>query len=178
MSNQGAVVTREEQGGTRGRIIAKAWTDEGFKRRLVSNPEAVLGEDGLALPAGVRVKVLENTDTLLHLVIPPKASEELAGQELATPRGGGADTGGDCVDRNVPQWYGGHRQPRSPGLAWPFRTWATPRRQGMPGHKMIPPRPKRTNPDHLARVCAEITGFLDVVGQVWGVGNQSHCLLY
>jgi hypothetical protein len=43
------------------RLVAKAWLDEGFKERLLSNPAAVLEENGLTLPSGVEVRVNENT---------------------------------------------------------------------------------------------------------------------
>jgi hypothetical protein len=52
------------------KIVAMAWADEGYKARLLANPVAVLAEEGLEIPAGVAVKILENTGTQIHLVLP------------------------------------------------------------------------------------------------------------
>src|SRR5262245_49659796 len=43
-------------------IVAKAWADESFKRRLLADPAAVLLEQGTAVPAGVQVRVVEDAD--------------------------------------------------------------------------------------------------------------------
>lgn len=56
-------------------LVAKAWADEAFKQQLLADPVAVLKAEGLTLPAGLTVKVLENTDQLYHLVLPPKPTE-------------------------------------------------------------------------------------------------------
>ncbi|MDD2923574.1 NHLP leader peptide family RiPP precursor [Rhodoferax sp.] len=56
-------------------LIAKAWADEAFKQRLMADPVAVLRAEGLELPDGLSVKVLENTEQLYHLVLPPKPTE-------------------------------------------------------------------------------------------------------
>jgi hypothetical protein len=71
-------------------LVAKAWADEGFKQRLMSDPEAVLKEHGIPIPAGgAKVKVVENTDDVRHLVIParPKTTE-LSEAQLAGVAGG------------------------------------------------------------------------------------------
>lgn len=56
-------------------LVAKAWADEAFKQQLLADPMATLKAEGLELPAGLTVKVLENTDQLYHLVLPPKPTE-------------------------------------------------------------------------------------------------------
>ena len=38
-------------------IVAKAWCDEDFMKRLRSDPRAVLGEHGLEVPQDTQVKV-------------------------------------------------------------------------------------------------------------------------
>jgi hypothetical protein len=66
-----------------GQVVARAWTDEAFKERLLSNPGAVLREHGLEVPPGIRVKVLEDTAQLVHLSLPKKpGAEELAEEDL------------------------------------------------------------------------------------------------
>lgn len=54
---------------TMGRIIARAWMDSGFKKRLLADPAAALLELGFALPAGKSVIAVENIPTLTHLVL-------------------------------------------------------------------------------------------------------------
>ena len=72
-------------------IVAKAWADDNFKKRVLSNPAAVLREHGVQMPAGVDLRVVENTDTVTHLTLPPKPKtevEELNDGELASVVGG------------------------------------------------------------------------------------------
>lgn len=56
-----------------GKVIAKAWRDEAFKKRLAKDPLSVLKAEGVKLPEGVRrVQVVEDAADLRHLVIPVK----------------------------------------------------------------------------------------------------------
>ena len=66
--------TREEQGKKYAKLIAKAWSDESFKERLLSDSRAVLEAEGIRLPPGVDVKVLEQTESQYFIVIPKKPS--------------------------------------------------------------------------------------------------------
>lgn len=52
------------------KIITKAWADEDFKVRLIAEPVAVLKEEGIEVPEGITIKVIENTDNVTHVVIP------------------------------------------------------------------------------------------------------------
>ena len=72
-----------------GQITAKAWSDADFKKRLLSDPVAVLKDYGLALPPDVKIKVVEDTDTLYHLSLPPKPTDkELSEEDLTTVAAG------------------------------------------------------------------------------------------
>jgi hypothetical protein len=62
--------TREEQGKKYAKLIAKTWSDESFKERLLSDSRAVLEAEGISVPPGVDVKVLEQTDAQVFIVIP------------------------------------------------------------------------------------------------------------
>ena len=55
-------------------IIDKAGTDAAFKQRLLTDPAKVLGEEGIAVPDGLTVKVVESTDKEVWLVLPHKHS--------------------------------------------------------------------------------------------------------
>ena len=55
------------------KIIAKAWRDPAFKAELIANPAAALKAEGIDVPAGMAVNVLENTDKQFHLVLVPEA---------------------------------------------------------------------------------------------------------
>lgn len=56
-------------------IILPAMRSEAFRRKLLDDPQAVLTEFGLVLPAGMTVRFLENTDDAIHIVIPPYIGE-------------------------------------------------------------------------------------------------------
>ena len=71
------------------KIIATAWMDEGFKQRLLSDPAASLKEEGVEMPPGVEVRIVEDTETVQHLVLPMKpSSQELSDEELVGVAGG------------------------------------------------------------------------------------------
>ena len=54
-----------------GQVVTRAWSDETFKQRLLSDPGTVLAEAGLPVPPNLTVQVHEATPTKLHLVLPP-----------------------------------------------------------------------------------------------------------
>ncbi|HXE72790.1 MAG TPA: NHLP leader peptide family RiPP precursor [Candidatus Nitrosotenuis sp.] len=73
------------------RLVAKVWSDEGLKKRLMADPKTVLREHGIQIPAGMNVTVHENSPSQLHIALParPGADTELAEHELEAVSGGG-----------------------------------------------------------------------------------------
>ena len=57
-------------------------TDEELMAKLIADPRAILAEAGVAIPAGVTVKVLEDTATHLNFVLPPKPIGQLSDEAL------------------------------------------------------------------------------------------------
>ena len=76
--------------------IARAWADGDYKARLVSDPHAALAEAGVEVPAGLTVKVVENTAETQHLVLPlaPGNAGEVSIKELEKVAGGHAHAAG------------------------------------------------------------------------------------
>ena len=66
---------QEQQSKKMGQIIAKCWADDSFKQQLLAEPMATLKAEGIELPEGLAVKVLENTANVFNLVIPVKPTE-------------------------------------------------------------------------------------------------------
>ena len=60
------------------RIVAKAWADELFKKRLLDDPAAVMREEGLPVRDGVTVSVVEDTPRQAWLVLPRQPETEPA----------------------------------------------------------------------------------------------------
>jgi hypothetical protein len=58
------------------KIIAKARIDEGFKKRLLSDPAARLREEGVDVPPGVEVRIVEDTVNVQHLVLPTQPDDD------------------------------------------------------------------------------------------------------
>ena len=75
------------------KIIAKAWRDPAFKAALIANPAAALKAEGIDVPAGMAVTVLENTDKHFHLVLPSVPSDALFDKELDAVAGGAGFVG-------------------------------------------------------------------------------------
>jgi hypothetical protein len=64
-------------------LAAQARSDPALKAKLLADPTGVLKANGVTVPAGITVKVVENTDTLVHLVLPVKPPPaELSEEEL------------------------------------------------------------------------------------------------
>jgi hypothetical protein len=72
----------QDKASSYGKIIAKAWRDPSFKAKLMADPHGTLKQAGVAVPAGVTVKVVEDTDKHLHVVLPPKPTGALSDEEL------------------------------------------------------------------------------------------------
>ena len=93
-------MNKEEQGKKMGQIIAKAWIDDGFKRKLLADAAATLREEGIELPDGLEVRAVENTDKVFHLVLPPKpVASELSDDDLAKVAGGKLCSDRGCLSR-------------------------------------------------------------------------------
>jgi|WetSurMetagenome_2_1015567.scaffolds.fasta_scaffold298261_2 hypothetical protein len=74
-------------------IVAKAWSDELFKKRLLADPAAVLKEHGIELPTEVAVKVVEDSAKVVHLIL-PNPPVELSEEEMNQVAGGTLVPGG------------------------------------------------------------------------------------
>jgi hypothetical protein len=57
------------------RVVAKAWADEDYKRRLLADPAAVAKEEGVPVPEGLTLKVVEDAPGTRTLVLPPIPAE-------------------------------------------------------------------------------------------------------
>lgn len=68
------------------KVVARAWSDESFRKRLHSNPHEALAEAGLKVPAHHKIKVLEDTADTVHVVIPKRpahlTAEKLSGSQV------------------------------------------------------------------------------------------------
>jgi len=82
------------------KVIAKAWMDEGFKKKLLSNPTASLKEEGVEVPQGVEFRIAGDTAGLRHLVLPPKPSAGEVSEEMITKVAGGTCECGPCAPTN------------------------------------------------------------------------------
>ena len=74
-----------------GRLVAKAWTDPDFQQRLRAQPAAVLREEGVEVPAGTDVQVVDGAVTtrsanVLYFCLPPKPAS--LDEELSLGSGG------------------------------------------------------------------------------------------
>ena len=80
-------MNQDEQTKKIGQILAKCWLDESFKKKLMADPIGTLASEGVKVPAGISVKVVENTDKVFNLVIPAKPTD-LADADLDKVAGG------------------------------------------------------------------------------------------
>lgn len=64
------------------KLIAHAWSDPEFRRRLIAEPHVVLREHGIQTRDDVTYKVIEDTATVRHLVIPHSRGATLSEADL------------------------------------------------------------------------------------------------
>ena len=86
-------------------LIAACWKDDALKQRFLSDPHAVLAGHGMEVPEGINVNVVENTDTTVHVTLPPApvGHGELSDDELENAAGGSwFNCAGDIIQ------HGGH----------------------------------------------------------------------
>jgi hypothetical protein len=70
-------------------IIAKAMDDDDYREELLANPKSAIQQElGKELPLGLEVRVVEESANVVYLVLPPKASFELADADLEAVAGG------------------------------------------------------------------------------------------
>jgi hypothetical protein len=81
---------RSQQVKQYGQIVARAWTDDAFKQRLIADPKSVLAEFGVHTDARKEVRVVENDESVFYLVIPQKPGN-LTAEQLES------DIAPDCV---------------------------------------------------------------------------------
>ncbi len=54
------------------KVIAQAWVDDQFKAKLLADPAAVLAENGIEVPEGMTVKVVEQKENEINIPLPAK----------------------------------------------------------------------------------------------------------
>jgi hypothetical protein len=79
------------QTGAYGNLVARAWSDPAFTAQLLADPITALNAMNASMPSGVRVKVVENTEDLVHIVLPPHPADvDLISDESLEKVNGGA----------------------------------------------------------------------------------------
>lgn len=59
-------------------ILVRACTEKGFREEFLGDPAAVLRRMGVQVPEGVSIKVIENSDDCIHVVLPTSLSDQPA----------------------------------------------------------------------------------------------------
>lgn len=82
------------------KVIARAWKDPAFKKKLLSNPQAAFSEMGCDLPKNCQVRVIEDTSTTFTFVLPPSPTNAhgLTNDDLEQLAGGGRHS---CVESDT-----------------------------------------------------------------------------
>jgi hypothetical protein len=82
-------------------LFSACWNDKELKARFFANPKAVMTERGMAIPAGMNVKVVENAENCMHITMPaaPVGHSALTDLELS------ADPPLECWSRPATATY-------------------------------------------------------------------------
>jgi hypothetical protein len=93
-----------------GQIVARAWDDDDYRKRLLAEPAAVLREEGIEVPPGIEVRVEEGEDVgdASCLRLPPRPGlEDLLDDERCSPLKSPVARG--CTTCNCISCYCGRR---------------------------------------------------------------------
>ncbi len=67
---------KKQNGVKFGKVIAKCWEDEAYKKRFIEDPEDVLSEAGFVVEEGVTYKVIEQPKLVEYMVLPHDDTKE------------------------------------------------------------------------------------------------------
>ena len=83
-------------------MVDRCRSDPEFRARLRAAPAAALAEQGIAAAPGVDFRLVENSDRVYHVVLPPNPNTRLSDSSLSGIAGGSSvDCAGslifDCI---------------------------------------------------------------------------------
>jgi hypothetical protein len=90
-SSEQSLIANQENQKKWSQLVKRAWVDETLKQRLLNNPTTLFQENGIEIPAGVEVRVVEDKDAITCLIQPQKPAgdvTELTGSDLSSIIGG------------------------------------------------------------------------------------------
>lgn len=76
----------EQNGRIAADVFARTMTDPEFKAQFIADPAAVLSAAGVEVPEGLTIKVVENSSTTFHVILPDP--EAITDELLAAASGG------------------------------------------------------------------------------------------
>ena len=65
-------------------VIAKSWTDDEYRKRLIKDPGTVLAEDEITAPPGANIRVIEHQANDIYLFLPPRPQTEINVRNVAS----------------------------------------------------------------------------------------------
>ena len=86
--NQPSQEQLQEIARQQAQFLAKVWSDPQLKQRLMQDPKSVLREHGMPVPEGIELRVVENTDQVMYLIVPPPPSDTISDEQLDAVAGG------------------------------------------------------------------------------------------
>jgi hypothetical protein len=68
-------------------IVARMWQDPAFEKQFHENPKAALAADGIVLPEGIDLNLLQNTDKIHYVKLPyrPDPTQAIADIHMRAP---------------------------------------------------------------------------------------------
>lgn len=70
------------------RIAEKFRNDPAFRAQAEQNATEIFKAEGIVFPAGLQVKVVADTPSVVHMVLPPDPNTEVSDERLETVSGG------------------------------------------------------------------------------------------
>jgi hypothetical protein len=88
----------DQQNRKMSQLIARCWSDQTYKRKFLADPAGTFKAEGITVtvPERANFRIVENTEKLVHLVIPNRPNE-LSDEDLEQVAGGAPDKCWCCV---------------------------------------------------------------------------------
>lgn len=65
------------------KIVAKAWADPTFKKKLLTQPHEALKEHEIHIPSDYKIEIHENKKKSIHLTLPINFKDTLSEKDIA-----------------------------------------------------------------------------------------------
>ena len=69
-------------------FVSRLFSDQALRARMLAEPASVLQEQGIGVPSGAELRVVEDSADVCHIIMPPSPNATLADSSMEAVAGG------------------------------------------------------------------------------------------